>query len=668
MAETEQLVRWACEDEYFVRAANVVHAELFLLRPYRILVDAVDVTETYAFFQTPAFTRAFADFMKEALFYAHLFPVVVFKVQKNISQWLLALGQAPSDSRDTIQLPIAVQPLTVREGQLVYHRDRRTNERYYTWTPRRADDLENWDFYCSVHLDEVMTADPVPPPTWMLERDHLAATAGNRSRRGGSDGAGPSLATLPPVMTMVSPVGVADATTDARYLLPSSFRAAFKEALDLAQYRVNMKDAESELAHPRVFMFTRPMREVLPETLSANDLLSSDRLSDASATQALRRQADMLQWLVKLVDRYRNQAEVARTDRDRSDTPQAEHRRQHGLMDVLDQAVELPDAVASVQMPQPTYNVNLAAETQRYARSMAVRFSNLPVEDVLGTDAAAVAGGGGDSSSSSSSSRLSKAFVPAEVRTKQREQAINHKRRVARDLWSTAYAVAFARHDLASLAQILLRLDEDQYSTVARELTRAVRRTRERAASEAVDGADTSGGGGGGGGGAHYDTDAPEAQETRRFNTKSARRVLTAAVRDTSELSDRAVVPTLRELRDEINERLEARSFPRSTLEFEATTEGGNGGRARASNLQEHELLPHATQEMRFHTLELVQKAAVAGITDAKSFARTAKQLFNLDIKSQELPPPEAPAPTTTKTKAKDDGASDRPTKKQRTD
>ena len=650
MGETEQLVQWATEDEFFVRAANLVHAELFLLHPYRIRVDDVDVTEAYPFFRSPAFARALAEFMKEALFYAHLFPVVVFKVQKNISQWLLALGQAPADSRGTIQLPVAVQPLLAREGQLVYHCDRRTNERYYTWTPRNADDHQHWDFYCPVHMDDVMSPEPVPPPVWMVERDQAAAAAAAASGAAPAGmGMSPLTVTPLPMVSLASSASSSSSVASSSLLLPSLFRVAYKEALDLAQYRRNMNDAESELAHPHVFMLTRPMREVLPESLSANDLLGTERLGDASTMQAVRRQAEATRFLVRMVDQYRSQAEAARTDLDPADTPQAEHRRQHGLMDVMDQRMVLPESVASVHMPAPAYRVDVAAETQRYARSMALRFGNLPADDVLGSD---MASGG---TSDSSASVRTRGYSPAETRYKEREHAMERKRRLAADIWSTVYNMAFARHDLAGLADILFTLDENQYTPRARQLTDAVRRARQTSSSSAAAATATDDHDEGGG-----DSAAAADSGERRFNTKNARRVLTAAVRGVSELSDRVAVPTLRELRDEITARLEAFSFPTSTIEFETVDDA-------VGNLQDHELLPHTTQEMRFHTLQLVQKAATDGIIEAKSFATTAKRLFGFDLKSQELP-------AGGKANAKDGGgpasssSSDRPAKKQRTE
>jgi hypothetical protein len=425
MRDVDKLVGWARVDEYFQRELSKITTALFEPDGYHIFVGDIDVTQRFPFFESPAFTKAFLVFEKEALFYAHLFPVVVLRVQRDFTNWLLALGQAPPDSRVSLQLPVSVQPLFSWEGQLVYCRNRQTGERYYQWQPASdgggdggGGKRDQWLYYVYTHTTDVATIEP------------LTCRA---------DGA------------RLSPA-----------LLDSPFRCAYEDRRRIAQHVHNTDNAEFETSHPHIFTLTKPHRDVMPESLSVADILGSDSLSDSSAEVRWAQIRKVNQFLVQHLAQYSDEIEALRREKDPADTRQAAFRRQFHVTDMKDQLIPLPENVGSVQVQPATHTVDVAEEYERYARNMTLRFGGLPDDDY----------------NVAVRERRDVNMQMAGVIKAQREKVLSRKHEMASHLWSVAYDVGFARRDLASLATLLYELDEVQYQAKARDYMDAVRRSR----------------------------------------------------------------------------------------------------------------------------------------------------------------------------------------------
>lgn len=501
LSSVAALLEFVRSDHMVLRAHSVLLQRAMLDSPFRFVVGEAALELEYL--NEPAFQRAAVRFMSEAQLHLDVFALVVVRVLKDRSKFFVdqALNEAkqPMLAQQERDLPFQVEPLSPTRGRLLYVVQPNGNG-HYQYEVRDTLMRARFDFHVYESSQQRLSA-PAPLLTALGNfapalRFRLAA---------GIDRAHPNLR-----------------TDEKLGLLRSPFWAIWHRALELAEFEENVGDAEHVTAHTRPIYTMRPMREVAGEHLSTDALYRAESVTQAGQDQ----QANLAftNWARGFAFHeriMRDQLPARSGQGPNAETKRVQLRQLNGRPDPIDDAIVLDETFAGLQLPAPTYRVDIVRLRDAYAQLVAEAMYGIPITELQ----ASYTSRGGRTSESD-----------AKLVTEPMDLIVQRYRDSMGDTMAWAYGLGMADVDLGQFNQILERLSATQRTLVA----------------QSIDGA---------------------ASFTRVLSRRDQKRLLQRALlnqRRPSADDDNDAAPTVGQLRELIVRRLAQRVLPRLYMVFES--------------------------------------------------------------------------------------------------
>ena len=350
--------------------------------------------------------------------YAHLFPIVVFRVHVDWVRWFtdyFRLERRMADRAAATPWPIAVQHLNPDEGQLRFVRNRRTGLESYHFEPMPGDVAAYWSYLV------------------FRSPNHQSFA--------------PEYAKDVPLISGMRPLRAKSPQTKAR--LPSPFRSAFELARRLSLADLNTLHAEFKGAHTKMFAQTRPLRDTLSYEISEAIRRGTSSMKEAQNKEAFNELERALDFLLDKVDEMRvrevNQGKRRGFLTEPPQPKSVEMALEYGMPLPLEELEPLTDQFTGIISTPPTYRQEYAMLRPFYCGVISRKFRGIiSADDLMGSAPAY-----GEKSSQI-----------LETNDRQREEAARLAREDAAELVSWLYARIFGLIDLKGFYHVLDSFDE----------------------------------------------------------------------------------------------------------------------------------------------------------------------------------------------------------------
>lgn len=570
------------------RVDGMFAGDAFGDHPFTIVVG--DPGVEIAYLNTTHFKDAVARILVEARNYERLFGLCVVRLPRDRPRHFVRLfvdgggGGGAADAGDDGEFPVRVEPLGEQaDARLVFHR--RTGQ--WEYTPGDPDDARLYEYRVYVNPHR-----PFPGPISL--RRYLSA--------------------LDPALGSVIVGACEDDTGRARrrgggrdtHLLPSPYWEAVQQARLIHEATANRMDAEHLATHPRAIYIARPMREVAPELLSTDTLLRTQSVQQASAEE--QQTLAEVNWQRGRLWQKRFNTEpmpgAGTTAGGEDETKRYMLRAAYGRPDMNDSAVHPPETIAQVTQEAAVWHLDPDALHLGFAQLIARLMGGLPVSDILavyaGTASTASVGVEAGGALRGAANRGQSDAMQAH-----RQAVFRQERHAYNTLFAWLYSVALADIDMLALSNTADRFTALQRTTLAESLGRR-----------------------------HF-THATTKQERRRLLYRALaggqrgrkRRAAGGEPAASTAEGEAEAAPTAGELRDLIVSRLASGEMPAATLIFDADVEA----EMRNEKRRDHEWLDAETHKARIAEVDLLARAAAAGVLDPQCVADAAKELLDLD-------------------------------------